>query len=106
MSHIKQTTETTFVADVLEAQNPVLVDFYADWCGPCKSQTPLLDDLAKTHASDLDVVKINIDEAPELARQFGVRSIPTLILFNQGTAQATRIGLQSKPQLQELVATN
>ena len=106
MSHIKQTTETTFTTDVLQAQNPVLVDFYADWCGPCKSQTPLLDALAESHAADLDVVKINIDQAPELARKFGVRSIPTLILFKDGEAQATRVGLQSQSQLQELVATN
>ena len=106
MSHIKQTTETTFAHDVLQADKPVLVDFYADWCAPCKAQTPLLDALAKDHAGELDVVKINIDEAPELARTFGVRSIPTIMLFKNGEALATRVGVQGKPQLQELVNTH
>lgn len=106
MSSIKHTTEATFTHDVLEATNPVLVDFYADWCAPCKAQTPSLDALAQNRAGELDVVKINIDQAPELARTFGVRSIPTLILFADGEPRATRVGVQSPPQLNELVSAS
>ena len=106
MSHIKQTTQTSFTSDVLDAQVPVLVDFYADWCAPCKAQTPILDSLAQELAGSLNVVKVNIDEAPELAQTFGVRSIPTLMLFKDGEAQATRVGVQTQPQLQELVAAH
>ncbi len=104
MSHIKQTTEQSFTTDVLEAQVPVLVDFYADWCAPCKAQTPILDTLAQDFSGELDVVKVDIDKAPGLAQTFGVRSIPTLILFKNGEAQATRVGVQTQPQLQKLVA--
>ncbi len=104
MSHIKQTTEQTFTHDVLESRIPVLVDFYADWCAPCKAQTPILDTLAENLSGELNVVKVNIDQAPELAQTFGVRSIPTLILFRNGEAQATRVGVQTQPQLQALVA--
>ena len=104
MSHIKQTTEQSFTTDVLEAQVPVLVDFYADWCAPCKAQTPILDTLAQDFSRELDVVKVDIDKAPGLAQTFGVRSIPTLILFKNGEAQATRVGVQTQPQLQKLVA--
>ncbi|MEM7082071.1 MAG: thioredoxin [Pseudomonadota bacterium] len=106
MSQVKHTTETTFQADVLQADRPVLVDFYADWCAPCKAQSPLLDTLAADRADALDVVKINIDDAPDLARQFGVRSIPTLILFKEGQAQETRVGVQTQPQLESLIGAH
>ena len=104
MSHIKQTTETTFQTDVMEAQVLVLVDFYADWCAPCKTQTPILDALAHDLAGELNVVKVNIDQAHGLAHSLGVRSIPTIMLFKGGEALATRVGVQTRPQLQELVA--
>ncbi len=106
MSHIKQTTERSFTADVLEAQVPVLVDFYADWCAPCKAQTPVLDSLAQDLNGELNVVKVNIDQAPGLAQTFGVRSIPTLMLFKNGEALATRVGVQTQPQLRQLVASH
>ena len=101
---MRNVTEANFQNDVLNAQTPVLVDFYADWCGPCQSQLQLLEDLEPEIGQRAEIVKVNIDEETELARAHGVRSIPTLMLFQEGSAVATRVGLTPKNELNELLA--
>ena len=101
---MRNVTEANFQNDVLNAQTPVLVDFYADWCGPCQSQLQLLEDLEPEIGQRAEIVKVNIDEETELARAYGVRSIPTLMLFQEGSAVATRVGLTPKNELNELLA--
>lgn len=96
---IKASTTANFEAEVLKSEIPVLVDFWAEWCGPCTMIAPALDALATQHEGRLQVVKINIDEHPELPKQYGVRGIPTLMLFKGGLIQATKIGALSKAQL-------
>lgn len=96
---IKASTTADFEADVLKSDVPVLVDFWAEWCGPCKMIAPVLDDLATQFEGRLKIVKINIDEHPELPKQFNVRGIPTLLLFKGGLVEATKIGALPKSQL-------
>jgi len=91
--------DADFAAQVLEADVPVLVDFWAEWCGPCKAIAPLLDDMAKTYDGKVKVVKVNIDENPQTPRQYAVRGIPTLMLFKDGIVAGTQVGLVGKPQL-------
>lgn len=91
--------DADFAAQVLEADVPVLVDFWAEWCGPCKAIAPLLDDMAKTYDGKVKVVKVNIDENPQTPRQYAVRGIPTLMLFKDGKVAGTQVGLVGKPQL-------
>jgi thioredoxin 1 len=91
--------DADFASQVLEAGVPVLVDFWAEWCGPCKAIAPLLDDLAKTYDGKVKVVKVNIDENPQTPRQYAVRGIPTLMLFKDGKVAGTQVGLVGKPQL-------
>jgi thioredoxin 1 len=95
----KAVTDETFEIDVLKAGTPVLVDFWAEWCGPCRSIAPSLEDLSKEYAGKLDVVKINIDENPMTPSQFGVRGIPTLIIFKDGKPAATQVGAAPKSVL-------
>ena len=95
--------EREFEAEVLRAATPVLVDFYADWCGPCQTQTPILESLAANQSDQIKVVKVDVDQDPNLAKRFGVRSIPTLVLFRQGQAIATGTGVHSNTQLNELI---
>lgn len=95
--------ESAFEAEVLNEARPVLVDFYADWCGPCQSQTPILESLAANQRDQVKVVKVNVDTDPDLARRFGVRSIPTLVLFQQGEAIATGTGVHSEAQLNAMI---
>lgn len=96
-------TDDTFDAEVLRAAVPVLVDFWAPWCGPCKAVAPLLDEVA-AERSDLRVVKVNVDDNPRTAQQFGVRAIPTMLLFKDGAIAGTKIGAASKPDLLAFVA--
>jgi thioredoxin 1 len=93
-------TESTFQAEVLDSQQDVLVDFWAEWCGPCHAVAPILDQIAEERASALRLVKVNIDEEPELARRYGVMSIPTMILFAGGEPKAAAIGAQPKAMLE------
>jgi thioredoxin 1 len=96
-------TDSSFDADVLRASGPVLVDFWAEWCGPCKAIAPALEDLSETMEGKVSVAKINIDENPETPMKYGVRGIPTLILFKGGQVAATKIGALPKNKLYEWV---
>ncbi|MGO9817057.1 MAG: thioredoxin, partial [Acidocella sp.] len=92
----KAVTDETFETDVLKSSAPVLVDFWAEWCGPCRSIAPSLEDLAKEYEGKLEVVKVNIDENPMTPSTFGVRGIPTLIIFKDGKPAATQVGAAPK----------
>ena len=96
---IKHTTDATFDADVLKSSTPVLVDYWAEWCGPCKMIAPILDDVATTYAGKLQIAKMNVDENREIPAKFGIRGIPTLMLFKDGELAATKVGALSKSQL-------
>ena len=96
-------TDTSFDADVLRATGPVLVDFWAEWCGPCKAIAPFLEELANDMKGKVTIAKINIDENPQTPMKYGVRGIPTLILFKNGQVAATKIGALSSSKLQEWV---
>ncbi len=93
-------TEETFEVEVLQSEKPVLVDFWAEWCGPCHAVAPILDKIVEERAGDIQLVKVNIDEEQELARRYGVMSIPTMILFRAGEAAAVAIGAQPKTALE------
>ncbi|MDH3491439.1 MAG: thioredoxin TrxA, partial [Gammaproteobacteria bacterium] len=97
--NIVHTSDGTFEADVLQNDKAVLLDFWAEWCGPCKMIAPLLEEVAVSHADKLAVVKLNVDENPNTAQKFGIRSIPTLILFKDGAVQAQKMGAMPKSQL-------
>jgi thioredoxin 1 len=96
---IEHVTHTNFDSTVLESCMPVLVDYWAEWCGPCKTLSPLLDQAAQTHGEQLRVVKVNVDESRDIAARYGVRGIPTLMLFKAGRVLATRVGALSEAQL-------
>ncbi len=96
---IKHVTDASFEADVLKSDLPVLVDYWAAWCGPCKMIAPLLDDAANQYKGRVIIAKVNVDENPETAAKFGIRGIPTLMLFKDGKAAATKVGALSKSQL-------
>jgi thioredoxin 1 len=103
---IVHTSDSAFDADVLQNSKAVLLDFWAEWCGPCKMIAPLLDEVADTYEDKLSVVKLNVDENPNTAQKFGIRSIPTLILFKDGAVQAQVMGAMPKSQLEEFLDTN
>jgi thioredoxin 1 len=99
MSTITAITDASFEEDVVNASLPVLVDFWAEWCGPCKMLTPVLESISDEFADKLKITKLNVDENPETAPKFGVRGIPTLILFKEGQVVATKVGALTKSQL-------
>ncbi|MCH7537006.1 MAG: thioredoxin TrxA [Proteobacteria bacterium] len=103
---ITHTSDGSFEADVLQNDKAVLLDFWAEWCGPCKMIAPLLDEAATEYADKLAVMKLNVEENPSTAQKFGVRSIPTLMLFKDGAVQAQKQGAMSKLQLTEFLDTN
>jgi thioredoxin len=94
-------TESTFQQEVLESDRPVLVDFWAEWCGPCHAVAPILDQIAGERGDELRLVKVNIDEEPELAQRYGIMSIPTMILFEDGQPKAAALGAQPKGMLEK-----
>lgn len=97
--HIHYVSDGTFEAEVLQATLPVLVDYWAEWCGPCKMIAPILDEIAKEYAGRLKVAKLNIDENQATPPKYGIRGIPTLMLFKNGNIEATKVGALSKSQL-------
>ena len=96
---IKHLSDASFEADVLKASTPVLVDYWAEWCGPCKMIAPILDEVAGTYQGKLQIAKMNVDENREIPAKFGIRGIPTLMLFKDGLLAATKVGAMSKAQL-------
>ena len=92
-------SDDSFETDVLKSSKPILVDFWAEWCGPCKMIAPILEDIAGEYADRLQVAKFNIDENPNTPPQYGIRGIPTLLLFKAGKLEATKVGALSKAQL-------
>ena len=101
---IVHVTDSSFDDEVLNAKVPVLVDFWAEWCGPCKMIAPVLNEIADEYAGKLKVCKVDVDANPEIPPKFGIRGIPTLILFKDGNAEATKVGALSKSQLTDFVA--
>jgi thioredoxin 1 len=101
--NIVHTNDNTFETDVLRSDKPVLLDFWAEWCGPCKMIAPLLDEVATEYAEKLSIVKLNVDENPNTPQKFGIRSIPTLMLFKDGAVQDQKLGAMSKSQLTEFL---
>jgi thioredoxin 1 len=93
-------TEQSFEEEVLQSDKPVIVDFWAEWCGPCHAVAPVLDRIVEERNGDIKLVKVNIDEQPALSQRFGVQSIPTMILFKNGEPAAAAIGAQPKPALE------
>jgi thioredoxin 1 len=101
--HVTTLTNSTFDEEIAGATEPVLVDFWAEWCGPCKTVAPLLDEIADEHAGKIRIAKLNVDDNPEIAQRFGVMSIPTLIVFRDGEPAKRMVGAKGKGQLlQEL----
>ena len=104
--HIHHVTDATFDSEVLQAAEPVLVDYWAEWCGPCKMIAPILDDVAREYAGKLKVAKLNIDDNQATPPKYGIRGIPTLMLFKNGNVEATKVGALSKSQLTAFIDSN
>ena len=100
---IVHTSDSSFDTDVLQAEGPVLVDFWAEWCGPCKMIAPVLEEIAIEYGEKLKVCKMDVDANPDTAPKYGIRGIPTLILFNNGDVAGTKVGAASKSQLAEFI---
>ena len=104
--NILHTTDEGFDTDVLQSDKPVLVDYWAEWCGPCKMIAPILEEVASEYGEKIKVCKMNIDENQETPPRYGIRGIPTLILFKNGEVEATKVGALSKTQLQSFLDDN
>jgi thioredoxin 1 len=100
---VEKTTDATFEADVLKASGPVVVDFWAEWCGPCRMIAPALEEISNSLNGKVKIVKLNVDENPGVASKYGIMSIPTLMLFKDGQPVATHVGSLSKGQLQAFI---
>ena len=96
---IKHTSDASFTDDVLKSEKPVLVDYWAEWCGPCKMIAPILDEVSKDYEGRVQIAKMNVDENRDVPARFGIRGIPTLMLFKDGELAATKVGALSKAQL-------
>jgi thioredoxin 1 len=101
---IKHVTDASFDADVIQSATPVLVDYWAEWCGPCKMIAPILEETAKDYGTRLQIAKMNVDENRDIPSKFGIRGIPTLMLFKDGQLAATKVGALSKAQLTAFLA--
>lgn len=104
--HIVHTSDATFAQEVLQSDKPVLLDFWAEWCGPCKMIAPILDEIAGEYQERLRIAKLNIDENPQTPPKYGIRGIPTLLLFKNGTVHAQKVGALSKSQLSAFLESN
>ena len=103
---ITYVTDDSFDGEVLQESLPVLVDFWADWCGPCKMIAPILDEISQDYAGKLKIAKLNIDENPNTPPKFGIRGIPTLMIYKGGQVEATKVGAVSKSQLTAFIDSN
>ena len=103
---IVYTSDSNFENDVLKSSVPVLVDYWAEWCGPCKMIAPILDEIAGDYQGKLKIAKVNVDENQQVTQKYGIRSIPTLMIFKGGSVQAQKVGAMSKSQLTAFIETN
>jgi thioredoxin 1 len=106
MSDIKYISDASFEQDVLKSSTPVLVDYWAEWCGPCRMIAPLLDEVSKEYGGKIAVAKLNVDENQSVPAKYGIRGIPTLMLFKDGAVVGTKVGALSKSQLTQFIDSN
>ena len=104
--HITVITDSNFEEEVLKSDTPVLVDYWAEWCGPCKAISPVLEDVAPGYSGKVKIVKMNIDENPNTPPKYGIRSIPTLMLFKNGSVESTKVGALNKAQITDFLDNN
>lgn len=96
----KEVTDATFATDVLASEKPIMVDFWAEWCGPCRAVSPILDKIAEEHSEKIDIVKLNVDDNPETAMKYGITSIPAMYVFQSGEIKKRIVGAKPKPALE------